>query len=125
MDQRLASEAASLKKLEDDLCQLPGLADAQREAMVSIHRQLEASREGSQKLSATLGEFRDGLGRLTEATGETGRALERVSGEVVAREDRLSGLMEEQGKRFTIFAIAATAAAVLAAGAAVAAIFIG
>jgi len=125
MDQRLASEAASLKKLEEELCQLPGLADAQREAMVSIHRQLESSREGSQRLNTTLGEFRDGLGKLTEATDATGRALERVSGEAVAREDRLATLLERQGKRFTIFAIAATAAAVLAAGAAAAAILIG
>lgn len=125
MDQRLASEAASLRKLEDELCQLPALADAQREAMVSIHRQLEASRDGSQKLNATLGEFRDGLGRLTEATGATGRALEKVSGEAVAREDRLARILELQGKRFTVFAIAAIAAAVLAAGAAVAAILIG
>jgi septal ring factor EnvC (AmiA/AmiB activator) len=125
MDQHLASEAATLKKLEDNLSQLPSLADSQREAMVSINRQLDTSRQSSQQLNSTLGEFRTGLGLLTEATGNTSKALERVSSDATARDDRLAIMLERQGKKFTIFATAATCAAVLAAGAAVAAVILG
>ncbi len=115
IDESIAADIEGKKRLEENLAQLPGLADAQREAMVSIDRQMDASRETHQLLAQTLEGVGQSVARLGESSAGSSRALELMRTDASAHGERVARLVEEQTRKFTIFAWSAIGLASLAA----------
>ncbi len=65
----LEDEATRLRRLEESLSQLPGLADAQRETMVAVGRQLDELRTAGDRNATSLSSVGDALSGLQESTG--------------------------------------------------------
>lgn len=95
---------AGRKRLEEELAQLPRLADAQRETMVSIGRQLDAAQSTDEKIAASMVEVNEsvaGLAKVTEASRDT---VAHLRTDAALREEHLASMLHEQGKRLTIVA---------------------
>ena len=111
-----AALATGTKRIEERLMPLPELADSQREAMVSIGRQLDEWRQTSGQITAALVEFEQALASLAEAIGQSGKVLQEMRHDEMSREQRVAALLEEQNRRLVVFgwcAIGAAAAAVV------------
>ncbi len=115
MQEQMEADAAQSKKLDEQLSQLPRIADAQRETMATVGRQLDSSNQMQGKLNATLGEFQSKMTHLTEATATSTQSLRQIHQDTAAREDRVVKLMESQTRRFTWFASIALILAAIAA----------
>lgn len=122
--QEASTQAASMKRIEESVSQLPQIADAQRETMVSIGRQLDLAREASDRVAATIGEYHEVLGKLSEATHASTKALQEMRWDVSARDAQISTLLTEHTKRFTLFAWSAIGLAAVAAIIALLALFL-
>lgn len=103
--------ATNVKKLSDSLVQLPELADAQREALVTIHRELERGRESGQQVRETLGGVGRAIAALGEATASLRPMLDRMRTELSSGQDRLVLIVERQAARMTWFSAYALGAA--------------
>lgn len=114
MNQQMGVDGACIKRVEENLSQLPRLADAQRETMVSIGRQLDLSRQTNDRVATTLDGFQQAVTLLGEATAASARALQDMRGEASARENRVASILENQTRRFTVFAVAAVGASIVA-----------
>ncbi len=112
--EELKSGTASTKRTEELLSHVPQMADAQRETMVSVGRQLDVLRQGNERGTESLVQLHEAIVRLSEATGASTTALKHMHVDSVAREERLTELLEEQTKRLTLFAWMAIAVAVTA-----------
>lgn len=119
INQRLETDGACLKRLDDNLSQFPQLADAQREAMVSIGRHLDLSRQTNDKLVTTLDGFQQAVTLVSEATAASARTLQDLRSDASARENRIASVLQEQTHRLTMFAIAVLGLGAIAAGAAI------
>ena len=106
---------ACAKRIEQSLSQLPQIADAQRETMVSIGRQLDVLRDTSSGVAKTLEGFGEAVSRLSEAGGASAEVLKSLRTDSAARGERIAALIEEQTKRLTVFASVAIAVAAIAA----------
>lgn len=115
INESIAVDLDGKKRLEENLAQLPGLADAQREAMVSIDRQMDASRETHQLLAKTLEGVGQSVAQLGESSAGSSRALEHMRTDASAHGARVARLVEEQTRKLTIFAWSAIGLASLAA----------
>jgi gas vesicle protein len=111
----MTADLAGTKRIEDCLSQLPQLADAQREAMVSIGRQLDSSRETSERVASTLGEVQQAVGGLGEATDASAKAVQELRHDASARGERIAELVKDQTRRLTTLAWAMIGLAVVAA----------
>lgn len=107
----LESDADSAKRIEGLLSQLPHLADAQREAMVSVARQLDLAMEISGKQTGVLEEFGGALSHLGNLATESTAALGKLYAESTAKEERVARLITVQTRRLTLFCVAAIAVA--------------
>lgn len=105
---KLEAEATGRQTLAQGLAQLPRLADAQRETMVSIARQLEAGREAADRQSAVLGELRQALEVLGEATRASAAIVERLRAEAVERDRRADERLDLLIRRVSMLGAAAT-----------------
>jgi hypothetical protein len=119
---QLQAGTAGGKRLEDALSELPRIADAQRETMVSIGRQLDVLRESGEQETKTTDELRQSVSRLVETTLASTAAFKEMHVDSAAREEQMAKLVQEQTRRLTFFALAAVALAVVAALASVAAL---
>ncbi len=97
------SEQARMNRMEESLAQWPEIADAQRETMVSISRQLDAAREMDERVTSTINECRVAFGHVEEATTTSTSAVERFAATASASNERIATLMHEQDKRFRSF----------------------
>ena len=113
--QEASAQLACAKRIEESISQLPQTADAQRETMVSIGRQLDLSKEASDRVAAIIAEHHEVLGKLAEATTATTKALQEMRWDVSARDAQFSTLLTQHTKRFTLFAWSAIGLAVVAA----------
>lgn len=109
------ADAASAKRVEEGLVQLPQLADAQRETMVSLGRQLDLSRQTSERVADTMDQFREAVTKLSEATGASTRTLREMHQEAEVRDERAASLLQVQTRRLTMFAWSAIGLAVIVA----------
>ena len=116
MNHQMGVDGACVKRVEENLSQLPRLADAQRETMVSIGRNLDLSRQSNDRVAATLEGFQQAVTLLGEATGASAKAMQDMRWDASAREERVATILQEQTRRLTIFAAAAIGASILAAG---------
>lgn len=119
IERRLQHDAERAKRTEVALAQLPHVADAQRETMVSMGRQLETLNEANERGAVAFQEFRQVLSQLTDATHASTSFLKQIQVDSAAREDHMARLMMEQTKRFTLFALAVIILAAVAAAAGV------
>ena len=110
-----AAGVACTKRAVEGLIQLPQLADAQREATVSIDRQLDVSQQTTERLTGTMAEVRQAITRLGEATEASTTGLNLLRCDAAARDERVAGLLETQTRRLTIFAWSALGLALVAA----------
>lgn len=115
MSEAVAAGAASAKRVEESLIQLPQLADAQRETMVSIGRQLDLSRQTSGRVADTMDQSREAITKLSEATGASTKTLQEMHQEAGVRDERAAFLLQEQTKRLVMFAWSAIGLAVVVA----------
>ncbi|MBI1827138.1 MAG: hypothetical protein HY287_18100 [Planctomycetes bacterium] len=111
----LAGTADFTKRIDENLSQLPRIADAQRETMVSIGRGLEASRQSDERITTVLDGCHKGLSQLADATGASAKALQELRWDTASREERVAVIMRDQTRRFMIFAWSAMALAAVAA----------
>lgn len=118
-----ATEAACAKRVEDGLLQLPQLADAQRETMVSIGGQLDLSRQTIDRVAGSMDGFQQAVGNLAQVTEASTKKLQEMRWDTTAREERIAALLQEQNRRMTYFAVAAMALALVAAVMGVIALF--
>ena len=119
-----STQVACAKRVEESVSQLPQIADAQRETMVSIGRQLGLAREASDRMAATVAENHEVLGRLGEAMDASTKALQEMRWDVSARDAQISALLTEHTRRFTQFAWCAIGLAAVAATIACLALFL-
>ncbi len=119
----VAAEAAGSKRIEDQLAQWPGIADAQRETMVSISHQLDSTRETNERVGSALTEVHAATTGLSAATESSTKLVFQLRSDALAREQRLAELLEFQTKRLSTIAWTAIALGGVVAIASVTALF--
>ena len=102
-------------RIEESLAQWPRVADAQRETMVSISRQLDEAREANAGTTSAVEQCRHAFAKVEETTGASTKAMERFTGDARAGTERMVNLLEKQSGRFQLFAWAAISLAGVAA----------
>ncbi len=107
--------AAGAKRVEESLVQLPQLADAQRETMVSIAGQLDLSRQTTERVAGAIEGFQQVLIKLGETSEMSTRTLQHMRLDAAAGEERVAELLEQQSKRLVVFAWSALGLCVVAA----------
>lgn len=112
----VSADAAARKRIEEELAQLPRIADAQRETMVSIGRQLEATRETNEHVGTAVSEVHRSVASLGDVTESSLKTLERLQAEATVREERLAAVFQEQGRRLAVVAWSAIGLATVVAG---------
>lgn len=110
----LENDADRAKRIEGLLSQLPHLADAQRETMVSVARQLDLAMEISGRQTGVLEECQGALSHLGDLATESTAALGKLYAESTEKEERLVRLITVQTSRLTLFCGAAIAVAAVA-----------
>ena len=115
MNHQMGVDGACVKRVEENLSQLPRLADAQRETMVSIGRQLDLSRQTGDRVGTTLEGFQQAVTLLGETTGASAKTLQEMHRNSLEREERVATILQEQTRRLTFFAFAALGASIVAA----------
>jgi len=118
-----ATSAASARRVEEGLLQLPQLADAQRETMVSIGRQLDLSRQTIERMAGSMDGFQQAIRNLAAVTENSTKKLEEIRWDLKARDERVAELLGRQSRRFSLFAWAVIGLAVVAAIGSVIALF--
>lgn len=108
------TQSGSMKRLEGELMQLPRIADAQRETLVSIDHRLEESRKTDERVAASMEAFHGSVSLLSETSRATAHKMEQMREDATSREERLAKLLEEQTDRLTQFAFCAIALALIA-----------
>jgi hypothetical protein len=113
INELMETDTASAERALELLSQIPQVADAQRETMVSIGRQLDVLREGGERGTDTLADLQAAVLKLGEVTETSSAALKHMHADSVTREERLADLIREQTSRLTLFAsLAITVAAI-------------
>lgn len=116
VSEEMTSQVGAIRRLEDVLSQLPPLADAQRESIVSLERHVESSRQTNESVTTALGGVRDTISACGESATASVAALKELRREYTGREERLAVLLEVQNQRLqhlTWLAIAAGVAALV------------
>lgn len=114
LHQEVAADAQRAVNMEQAISQLPQLADAQRETMVTISRRLEDSRETDEKLTSTLDSVEQSVTQMGEATIASAKTITMMRMEEASRQDRIAKLLEQQTERITLMATVAIVLAVAA-----------
>ncbi|MCB9850045.1 MAG: hypothetical protein H6817_05010 [Phycisphaerales bacterium] len=87
---------------EEALNEFPKMAEAQREALASVVRQLEEAGRRDGTLSNSLDSFRDAVNTLGDATTASSVAIKDLQLSSLEQQERTAALIKEQGKRFTM-----------------------
>lgn len=95
---------ASARRVEDLLGQIPRVADAQRETMVSVSRQLDTLHESSNKEAETIAGLATALDGLTQSNTALTDMLRSMQAEGRAREERFVGVVERESRRLQMLA---------------------
>jgi chromosome segregation ATPase len=111
----IREDASRSRRVEDQLAQLPSLADAQRETMAAISRQMDAAAAGEAKMDETMTRVRHSLTELSDAAQASTATMHRIHEAQAAREDRTEELLRAQTWKFTWFVAIGGALVVLCA----------
>jgi chromosome segregation ATPase len=97
---------------EDALGEFPKMAEAQREALAHVVRQLEQASRRDVELAGSLDSFRAAVQTLGDATTASSVALKDLQRASLEQQERIASLVGEQNKRFTmLFAVTLVLAA--------------
>lgn len=99
---RMESQADTISRLEHTLAQIPHIAGAHREAMVSVSRQIEMLRETTNRSASVLQGCQTTLDRIDNASENAVEAVKELQAQMVAREARTAGLLIEQSRRMNL-----------------------
>jgi len=113
--ERLEGDSHRLRRIDEQLCQLPQLADAQREALTAISRQLDGTRQTGERVAVALNGFEQGLRSLAEATASSENAMRTLHAELAAREHRISEALQGQSRRLMLLTCVCVGAALVGA----------
>ena len=113
MKQQMEGDAARARRLEENLAQLPGLADAQRETMIGVGRQMDELRISGESNATAVCSLGEAISGLDQSTATASDALREIQRESASREDRLTDLLRDQNRRLTLFAYSAFGLAVI------------
>ncbi len=113
---RLGSIAEELKAgnkrgdhWQEVLAEFPKAAQAQREALISVTRQMEAVGDRDDKMTGSLDSLRDAVTALGDATTASSVAVKNLQMTAIEDSERTADLLEAQNKRFTmLFALTVT-----------------
>ena len=112
--QEAAADAQRAVNIEQAISQMPQLADAQREAMVTISRRLEDSRETDEKLTTTLESVEQSVTQMGEAANASAKTIAMIRLEDASQQDRIAKILQQQTERFPLMATVAIALAIAA-----------
>ena len=87
---------------EDVITEFPKMAETQREALISVARQMEAVGSRDSQLAQSLESFRDAVSSLGDATTASSVAVKNLQMSALESHDRTAALMKEQNKRFVM-----------------------
>jgi uncharacterized phage infection (PIP) family protein YhgE len=105
--------------LSESLRDVPRLAKLQAETLAGIRTQLERSNNTDSEVSLSLQTFGKALGNLNESTQAQVTTLGKLAGQAEQRDSRLSALLSQQTRRFTMLFAVTLVAALLAVAAVV------
>ena len=114
IQQQLDAGIGSVKALQQGLSQLPSLADAQRETMVGVSRQLEVLRQLHDREDKTLASCQTVLQEVGQAFSSSTETIKRIHLDAVNREDEVARVLDRQSRRLMQMSIAVSVLAVLA-----------
>ncbi len=113
--EQVTDHTARTRRMEENLAQLPRLADAQRESLAAIGRQLDSARQTADRATTTLTGLEHAVSSLGEATVASAKSLRQLHEDSCAREERMADLLSQQTKRMTYLAWIAAGAALTGA----------
>ena len=122
IEAQLEGQAVRGRKLEENLTQWPRLADAQRETLTAVGRELELNREAGSETRATLEGLGAAVQTLSSATEATSATMRQLQEEAAQREQQMAQVLQERTTRLTWFVAGVTALAAVAVVIAVAAL---
>lgn len=102
--EEVARGVGSARRLEDVLTQLPQLADAQREAMVAIGHQMDATRTSHEGVSDALVGVRNVVSQVGESAAASTASLRDLRSDLASREQRVVTTLEDQAVQRQHFA---------------------
>ncbi len=102
MASRIDAGASAAKKAEESLSELPRIADAQRETMVSVARQLDLLHGSAERSAGALTEFRASVSHLGEAGDANLVALADLRADLRGLEARCLGEYRRQAAKLTL-----------------------
>lgn len=121
ISESVSALTAGIRRMEEGLMPLPQLADAQRETMVAIGRQLDESRQVGERASKNMEAFGQSLAELAEVTKASINESREARRDGATRGQQLAALLEDQTRHLKVFgsvlvAIAAVATIILLIG---------
>ncbi|GJM26456.1 MAG: hypothetical protein DHS20C16_28710 [Phycisphaerae bacterium] len=94
---------------QEVLAEFPKTAQAQREALMSVTRQMEAVGERDDKMTGSLDSLREAVTALGDATTASSVAVKNLQMTAIEDSERTADLLVAQNKRFTmLFALTVT-----------------
>jgi chromosome segregation ATPase len=101
---------------QEVLAEFPKTAQAQREALMSVTRQMEAVGDRDDKMTGSLDSLREAVTALGDATTASSVAVKNLQMTAIEDSERTADLLEAQNKRFTmLFALTVTVTLTLVA----------
>lgn len=119
-------EAANARSamIESSITELPKIADAQRETLVTVRDEIAATRKTQDRVADCMDGFRDVVGSLTRASDASVATLQDLRAAAAAADDRLADLLSEQNRKTNLIVIVAIVTAAVLTIATVASIFV-
>jgi len=114
VEAQLEGQALRGRKLEENLAQWPRVADAQRETLAAVGRELELNREAGSETRATLEGLEEAVQALSSATELSTATMRRLQDDAAEREQQLAQVLQERTTRLTWFVAGVTALAAVA-----------
>ena len=94
---------------QEVLAEFPKTAQAQRDALMSVTRQMEAVGDRDDKMTGSLDSLREAVTALGDATTASSVAVKNLQMTAIEDSERTADLLEAQNKRFTmLFALTVT-----------------
>ncbi|HNO77283.1 MAG TPA: hypothetical protein PKN33_04405 [Phycisphaerae bacterium] len=94
---------------QEVLAEFPKTAQAQREALLSVTRQMEAVGDRDDKMTGSLDSLREAVTALGDATTASSVAVKNLQMTAIEDSERTADLLEAQNKRFSmLFAVTVT-----------------
>ncbi len=94
---------------QEVLAEFPKTAQAQREALMGVTRQMEAVGDRDDKMTGSLDSLRDAVTALGDATTASSVAVKNLQMTAIEDSERTADLLVSQNKRFTmLFALTVT-----------------